>query len=80
MLKLWVQTSTEVKHGSYATFKIPMEIMINITQPDKYTLKGTYNWVNNRTEFNCTTLQGLSDTIVCELQSIYCTREYGNEM
>ena len=41
VLKVWVQTATEVKHGAYATFKIPQEIMINITQPDKFTLEGT---------------------------------------
>lgn len=60
-------------------FKIPQEVLFNITQPDRENEADIEQWVNNRTMLNCTQIQGLSDQLDCELQSIYCTRNYDNK-
>lgn len=62
-----------MKDGSYAIYKIPQEILVNI---DFYELTKD-NWINNYTEIDCTTLQGFSSGIKCTLTSLYCVRDFG---
>lgn len=72
IIKIWMQSAARVRDGSYNIFKIPMEILINI---DFYPMV-INDWVNNRTEIDCTSLQGYSSGIKCTLLTIVCTRNY----
>lgn len=54
IIKTWMQTATRIKNESYAIVYIPSEVEIN-NLIDESNLSFE-EWVNNRTEIDCTSI------------------------
>ena len=76
-LTVWWQNTARLKQGTYSVLKIPQEIIFEVDVGPKDFDK----WMNNKTEVDCTVIQGLSGkNIKCYITSLICDRIWTSPM